>query len=112
MKLSQREERAIERLRQLEKHWPWLRWAILVFGLFALGAAAYVYRLALDLAPQVETTGNYRVTFFFTYGALGAGFAILAYIALTSLTWLVARWRGDPIRTVLLRLLDERSQLS
>ena len=104
--LQPRERKALERVRSLERKWPMFRWFVLAYGLLALRSAWYVNHLAFSLAPQVEKTGDYRVTFFFVYGALGAGFAIVTYIGLATLSWLFRRWRGDPICTLLLRFLE------
>jgi len=103
MTLAAHEVKLLERLKQEEKRWQWVRWAALLLGVGLMGLGLVFYRelwkelrqeeLLLMLIALVAPV----CCLFFLIGGVAASYAIVF-------------WRGRPARKLLLRLIATSSE--
>jgi uncharacterized BrkB/YihY/UPF0761 family membrane protein len=114
MNFTPREKKLLERLRKEERRWPKVRWFILVVGAFytiltfCFGIMLYSSFHAETLIPverrePLDSTTLLGILFFWTIFWAGLLNAVGRF---TIAFW---KWRGDPYRALLLKLVDERA---
>ena len=103
MNLSESEARMLTKLHKAQNAWRWYRWFLLAFGLvFGVGAMTvheWARLLSLEYPGMVRMISQ-LVALTYTFSVF-AGYALGTAIA---------RWHGDPVKTLLLKLVDENEK--
>lgn len=100
MNLTEDEKVMVYRLRKRQQAWLWGRWVMLAIGIFA---ACYGIRLLRDAMNTQQLNASDRL---YTY------FASLTFLsfAIVFICYPIKYWRGNPVLTILLKLVDHCSQ--
>jgi hypothetical protein len=110
MKFTAVETKQIGRLRKLERQWQWVRWAYLVLGaMAAVVLVLYGYRLCglINVGEANGWPSPIVLEIAFLWPALIIKLLFAVYFPVSALT----KWRGEPNRMLLLRLVgDQQSQ--
>ena len=100
MNLTEHEKVMVSRLRQKHRAWLWKRWFLLAFGVVEASCGILLLRYAMD-TQQLNDPHRLYITF---------ESLILLSISIFFIGYPIVYWRGNPTRTVLLKLVDHCSQ--
>ena len=104
MQFTPQETKMIERLRKQERHWPWMRWALLATGIFGAGCNTYILT-TLYRGLHFDTLPSYEVLFFaMLWPKCLLGIILAAWL----IVWPLSSWHGNVNPMLLLRLLDSQ----
>jgi len=108
--LSPDEERSLKKLRRAEAAWRTNRWLLLLVGAAMLIFALYGRQNAGEAMLELAKMGPDRVTpvLFVLVARNDALFRGMTVLAVAVVAFVLANWRGQPIRKLLLHLFEER----
>lgn len=108
--LSPDEERSLKKLRRAEAAWRTNRWLLLLVGAAMLIFALYGRQNAGEAMLELAKMGPDRVTpvLFVLVARNDALFRGMTVLAVAVVAFVLANWRGQPVRTLLLHLFEER----
>lgn len=108
--LSPDEERALKQLRRAEAAWRMSRWFLLLVGAALLIFALYGRQNAGEAMLELAKMGPERVPPVLTVMAArnDALFRGMTVLAVAVVAFVLANWRGQPVRKLLLHLYEER----
>lgn len=101
--LSEYEIIVLSKLRNWQRFWLWGRWCVLIAGLFSVAGGLWlmlqiVQRAEAGLKLDLETVLVCLVS------------SIMLVCGMLSVTYSMARWRGDPFSKLLLGLLEKEER--
>src|SRR3954463_6342505 len=104
------ETKLIERLRKQDRQWRWMRWFLLVMGVFSIGLCAMLGYLLHSLITQSEA-GYFDGQIVFYIVLIWTKCCFYFVFALWCLMTVCVKWHGDVNRMLLLRLLDAQQKV-
>ncbi len=116
MRLTASESQAIAQLRKRYRQWFWTRWLMVIGG--AACAIASVLGLfgSIRTLSEVSSGAKDSPTVALLLASANTEtiieFKFLAIVGLFLLVWAIARWRGDPVITLLLGIADRETEAS
>jgi hypothetical protein len=116
--LSSQDASALARLRLAEKRWNVMRWIVVAAGLAMLGEGLSLYRGSsvsglsvlrnAALNPGPPTTLPAQLAF--QFGLLASQGFVFVLLGFGVVFYVLGRWKGDPARRLLIRLVGEREE--
>ncbi|MBA4389179.1 MAG: hypothetical protein C0404_14495 [Verrucomicrobia bacterium] len=103
MTLTPAEDKMVRRIRKTVREWPRARWVLLIVAIGGIAVYLRLWKQMYDLIEGVSlgVAGYTLIVPFFVFAPAMCGW-LLGFV--------LSQWRGDPIRTLLLRLIDESNK--
>jgi hypothetical protein len=111
MKFSPEEIRYIKQLQRAERTWRWERWVSLLLGTLSC-VPLVLYGARLFTLFYMMENPDFSATAAAELGSLCTACFVVLAVALSLILRALSKWRGDPTRILLLRLLESEQRES
>jgi len=105
MNFTAQEMKLLQRLRKRERQWRWVRWLLLVTGIFCIGLCA-MFGFLLHSLIDVSDHGQFNTTMVFFMLLIWTKCCFYFIFGVWCLATVNQNWHGDVNRMLLLKLLD------